>query len=246
MWRVASIVESAKYPGPLVARNQCKKLERKPWKGMDGSGLNFKERPSIWGTSMSMRIVLVYMLMKGMPINVGAILRQNMIKFRNNLRWRFCYGGLITHFLRAQGIKEEAVDLTVAFHPDLTGKIVDVTQTKALDTSHEPVLPAPERQARDDSVMARMFGIEELQLWIGGRSITDEEMENLVDCYSLIECAAFFCMIGPAFLEPLDDDEATADEDMEDDDVDEEANALKPTLQPNACPLDSWRTIMRK
>ncbi|KAG5577046.1 hypothetical protein H5410_057180 [Solanum commersonii] len=38
------------------------------------------------------RVVLVYMLMKGMPINVGAILRQNMMKFRNNLRWRFCYG----------------------------------------------------------------------------------------------------------------------------------------------------------
>lgn len=39
------------------------------------------------------RVVLVYMIMKGMPINFGAILRQNMMKFQNNLRWRFCYGG---------------------------------------------------------------------------------------------------------------------------------------------------------
>ncbi|KAG5600525.1 hypothetical protein H5410_031895 [Solanum commersonii] len=91
------------------------------------------------------RVVLVYMLMKGMPINVRAILRQNMMKFRNNLRWRFCYGGLITHFLRAGGIEEETVDMTVAYHPVLTGKLVDVTSTKALDSSHGPIMSAPER-----------------------------------------------------------------------------------------------------
>uniref|UniRef100_M1D9F4 Putative plant transposon protein domain-containing protein n=1 Tax=Solanum tuberosum TaxID=4113 RepID=M1D9F4_SOLTU len=127
------------------------------------------------------RVVLVYMLMKGMPINVGGILRQNMMKFWNNMRWRFCYGGLITRFLRARGIEEEAMDLTIAFHPDLTGKLVDVTQTKAPDTSHGPVLSAQERQARDDSVMERMF-------------------------------------------EPLDDDEATAYEVMDDEEDDEEDN----------------------
>ncbi|KAH0665669.1 hypothetical protein KY285_026875 [Solanum tuberosum] len=88
------------------------------------------------------RVVLVYMLMKGMPINVGAILRQNMMKFRNNLRWRFCYTGLITCFLRAKGIEEEAVDLTISFYPYLASKIVDVTRTKALDTSHGLVLSA--------------------------------------------------------------------------------------------------------
>ncbi|KAH0717889.1 hypothetical protein KY285_013920 [Solanum tuberosum] len=32
------------------------------------------------------KVVLVYMLMKGTPIIVGAILRQNMMKFRSNLR----------------------------------------------------------------------------------------------------------------------------------------------------------------
>ncbi|KAH0656144.1 hypothetical protein KY285_031026 [Solanum tuberosum] len=85
-----------------------------------------------------------------------------MMKFRNNLRCRFCYGGLITRFLRAEGIREETVDITVAYHPDLTGKLVDVTRTKALDTSYGPILSAQERQAHDDSVMARMFGMAEL------------------------------------------------------------------------------------
>ncbi|KAG5600906.1 hypothetical protein H5410_032276 [Solanum commersonii] len=125
------------------------------------------------------RVVLVYMLMKGLPINVGAILRQNMMKFRNNLRWNFYYGGLITRFLRARGIEEEVIDLTITFHPNLTGKLVDVTKTKALNTSHRSVLSAQERQPRDDSVMARMFGMAELQLRIDGRPVTDDEMESM-------------------------------------------------------------------
>uniref|UniRef100_M1E149 Putative plant transposon protein domain-containing protein n=1 Tax=Solanum tuberosum TaxID=4113 RepID=M1E149_SOLTU len=175
------------------------------------------------------RVVLVYMLMKGMPINVGAILRQNMMKFRNNLRWRFCYGGLITYFLRAEGIEEKAVDMTVAYHPDLTSKLVDVTRTKALDMSHGHVLFAQERHARDDNIMARMFGMEELHLQIGGHPVTDAEMETMAERYPLTESASFLCRTGPAFLEPLDDDEAIADEAMDDEEdnaVDEEANAL--------------------
>ncbi|KAG5583925.1 hypothetical protein H5410_044359 [Solanum commersonii] len=162
---------------------------------------------------------------KGLPINVGAILRQNMMKFRNNLRWRFCYGGLITQFLRARGIKEEVVDLTIIFHPNLTGKLVDMTRTKALDTFHGSVLSAQERQARDDSVMARMFGMAELQLRIGGRPVTDAEMATMAERYPLSESAIFLCKTGPAFLEPLDNDKAIDDED-DDDVVDKETNAL--------------------
>ncbi|KAG5590316.1 hypothetical protein H5410_040830 [Solanum commersonii] len=88
---------------------------------------------------------------------------------------------------RAEGIEKEAVDLHIAFHPDLTG----------------------------------------LQLRIGGCLVTDEEMENLTDRYPLTKSAALLSRTGPAFLEPLDNDEATVDEEMdEDDDVEEEANAL--------------------
>ncbi|KAG5599453.1 hypothetical protein H5410_030823 [Solanum commersonii] len=73
--------------------------------------------------------------------------------------------------------------------------------------------------------MARMFGMVELQLWIGGRSVTYDEMETLLDLYLLTESATFQCRTGPAFLEPLDDDKATLDEEMneDDDDVHEEA-----------------------
>ncbi|KAH0754631.1 hypothetical protein KY290_024901 [Solanum tuberosum] len=120
--------------------------------------------------------------------------------------------------------------MAFAYHPDLTGNLVDVTQPKALDTSHGLVRSAQERQDRDDSVMARIFGMIELQLQIGGRLVTDDEMETLADRYPLIDSATFLCKSGSAFLEPLDDDEDTADEAMDDDEegaaVDGEANAL--------------------
>ncbi|KAH0748141.1 hypothetical protein KY290_027373 [Solanum tuberosum] len=167
MWRVPSGVEKEKLSGPLVARNQCKNLVKRLWKGMGGNGSNAKEKRNIWGKDVKFsacilnellgipncdpdvfndlkdkpsyrdirhtlcgvdsnarwerskdtgrhntlhfasfnqvakvwlkivcsvfllakhltdvtkdRVVLVYMLMKGMPINVGVILRQNMM-----------------------------------------------------------------------------------------------------------------------------------------------------------------------
>ncbi|KAG5628209.1 hypothetical protein H5410_013427 [Solanum commersonii] len=79
--------------------------------------------------------------------------------------------------------------------------------------------------------MPRMFGMEEFHIRIGGYPITNEDIKTLVDRYPLTDNVAFLCRNGPAFLEPLDnDDEATAEEEMdeEDDDVvvDEETNTL--------------------
>lgn len=165
------------------------------------------------------------MLIKGMPINVRAILSQNIMKFQNYMRWRFCYGGLITHFLRAQGIEKEACDLIIPFHPNPPGKIVDVTTTKVLDTSHGPILSAHERQARGDSVITRMFMISELQLRFSGRPITEGDIEEMEECYPISESVVFLCKTKSAFMYPLDDNEANDDEpmdgDMENVDVDE-------------------------
>ncbi|KAH0712285.1 hypothetical protein KY289_008244 [Solanum tuberosum] len=214
MWWVPSGVERVKLSGPLVAGNQCKNLEKRMCKGMAGNGSNVKKRrrtssceadefnslkykppyrdirhtlcevrsTSRWERSKDTgrhNTLHFANFNQGMSINVGAILR-----------------GLITRFLRAEGIEKEPVDMIVAYHPDLTGNIVDVTMTKALDTSHGPVF--------------------------------DEEIDALADPYPLIESATFLCRSGPVFLEPLDDDEATADEAMDDeaDVVDEEENAL--------------------
>ncbi|KAG5590603.1 hypothetical protein H5410_041117 [Solanum commersonii] len=97
-------------------------------------------------------------------------------------------------------------------------------RTKALATSYGPVLSAQERQVRDDSVMARMFGMDDLQLQIGGHSVTDAEMEIIAECYPFFESATFLCKTGRAFLEPLDNDEAAADGKMDDE---KEENVVK-------------------
>ncbi|KAG5572091.1 hypothetical protein H5410_061857 [Solanum commersonii] len=52
----------------------------------------------------------------------------------------------------------------------------------------------------------------ELQLRIGGRSVTENEMETLAERYHLTDSAMYMCWMGLAFQEPIDDDDATADE----------------------------------
>ncbi|KAH0709064.1 hypothetical protein KY284_010491 [Solanum tuberosum] len=115
------------------------------------------------------RVVLIYRLMKGLSVNVEAILKQNMLKFRTNKRWRFCYGSIITRYLQALLIEEEVHDVCPPRPPHLVCHLVDVTRTKVHDPSQGPVLTAIDRQARDNSWMGRMFGMAELQLRIGGR-----------------------------------------------------------------------------
>lgn len=56
-------------------------------------------------------VVLIYHLMKGLPVNVGAILKHNMLKVSTNNRWNFCYRSIITRYLWVLVIEEEVPDL---------------------------------------------------------------------------------------------------------------------------------------
>ena len=73
--------------------------------------------------------------------------------------------------------------------------------------------------------MGRLYGMTQLQLRIGGRPATQDELTALEVRYPMTESAMFMCREGPAFQEPLDDDEPTIEEVM-DDDVDDTATAL--------------------
>lgn len=81
-------------------------------------------------------------------------------------------------FLWSHEIEEEVVNMIVERHQKLTGMLVDVMRTMALDISNGPVLSAPDRHLWDDSFMAHMFEMDELQLRIGGHPFTDNEMET--------------------------------------------------------------------
>ncbi|KAG5572506.1 hypothetical protein H5410_062272 [Solanum commersonii] len=148
-------------------------------------------------------VVLVYMLMKGMHVNVGAILRQNMMKFRNNLRWRFFYGRLITFVLRSG--------------PSFLEPLGDdePTADEAMDNEKEAADATDKVNALmvfDGEETVDMIVAYHPDLMVANRGHPiNEEMETLADRYPLIESAAFLYRSGLSFLELLDDDEPTGD-----------------------------------
>ncbi|KAG5590026.1 hypothetical protein H5410_040540 [Solanum commersonii] len=72
-----------------------------------------------------------------------------------------------------------------------------------------------------DSRMGRLFGMAELQLRIGGRLMIEDEMATLAEHYPLTDSVMYLFRMGPAFQEPIDDDDAIADAE---DGSDEEAS----------------------
>uniref|UniRef100_M1DZ04 Uncharacterized protein n=1 Tax=Solanum tuberosum TaxID=4113 RepID=M1DZ04_SOLTU len=130
---------------------------------------------------------------------------------------------LITRYLHALEIEEEFHNVFPPHAPYLVYCLVDVTRTKAHDQSQGKLLSTVDRQARDDSWMGRMFRMAKLQLRIGGRPVTEDEIETSIECYLLMDSAMYMCRMGPTFQEPLDDDDTTTDEEdgSEEDDSDD-------------------------
>ena len=92
------------------------------------------------------RVMLIYRLMKGLPVNAGDILRQNMFKLRINKRWCFCYGSIIPTYMRSLMIEEEVHYVCPPLAPYLVCQQVNFTCTKAHKLSHGPVLSTIDRQ----------------------------------------------------------------------------------------------------
>ncbi|MCE3051689.1 hypothetical protein HAX54_050520, partial [Datura stramonium] len=127
------------------------------------------------------RVVLVHMLMKGMPINFGAVLRDNMRRLRDNCRWKYCRSSLLTQFLRgADIVKRRGIPSSGtsrgAQRPSLHSS-----------TPIAPLFTIADRQAHDESWQGHIFGMLDLQLRLGGRPTTDEEMATLKARHRLIE-----------------------------------------------------------
>ncbi|MCD9641855.1 hypothetical protein HAX54_028312 [Datura stramonium] len=117
------------------------------------------------------------MLMNGLPINFGAMLRDNMRLSRDNCNWKV-----------------------------LEGKMIDVTKVKEPNTTFVSSLTPTECHSRDDSKRGHMFWMFDLQLQIGGILATPMEMSALEDQYSLIDSAMMMFKVGLIFEELLDVD----------------------------------------
>ncbi|MCD9640540.1 hypothetical protein HAX54_025897 [Datura stramonium] len=71
------------------------------------------------------RVCLVYVLMTGIPINVGVIIKTVLKRARVKKGQNFGFGGLLTQFLRGHDIEGEEVDYRPAYDP----RGIDVTKT---------------------------------------------------------------------------------------------------------------------
>ncbi|MCD7451874.1 hypothetical protein HAX54_013700, partial [Datura stramonium] len=72
--------------------------------------------------------MLVYMHIKGLRINFGAVVKDNMRRLRDNYRWKFYYGSLLNQFFKDVGIKEEEAGLHLPLARHLVSKMMDVTK----------------------------------------------------------------------------------------------------------------------
>ncbi|KAH0758051.1 hypothetical protein KY290_021544 [Solanum tuberosum] len=130
---------------------------------------------------------------------------------------------LLNRLMKGLPVNAEVHNVCAPHAPYLVYCLVDVTRTKTHDQSQGKLLSTVDRQARDDSWMGQMFRMAELQLQIGGRPVTEDEIETSVECYLLMDSAMYMCRMGPTFQEPLDDDDTTSDEEdgSEEDDSDD-------------------------
>lgn len=93
-------------------------------------------------------------------VNIGAVIFLEISKERFHQWHKYGFGGLLTRFLRDQGVEEEALVYRLA----VDTLPMDVSRTKGIIMSHGLELAMLEYQARDDMITAWMYGLQLLLL----------------------------------------------------------------------------------
>ncbi|KAG5571633.1 hypothetical protein H5410_061399 [Solanum commersonii] len=143
------------------------------------------------------RVCLVYALMAGMELNIGAIIKSFMRKARVHKGHMYAFGGLITKMCRAVGVPEENVDYMTPLYP----APVDITAPRGLTLSlarHSPW----------------MYGLELLRHQNGCHTSTDIQLGDVARRYPLNDHARALLGIGPKFWELIENDISTDEENM--------------------------------
>ncbi|OIT34401.1 hypothetical protein A4A49_12394 [Nicotiana attenuata] len=102
-----------------------------------------------------------------------------------------------------EGVEEEPdFDHTI----DKLIRQTDITNLWLKDEAGTPSLTCAERNACDDSFMAHLYGMMDLQLRIGGRPATSEERTDLEQRYPLNAHAQQLVGVGEGYRLPADED----------------------------------------
>ncbi|MCD9560715.1 hypothetical protein HAX54_019461 [Datura stramonium] len=99
------------------------------------------------------RVCSVYVLMTGMPINMGVIIKNVLKRARVKKGKNFGFGGLLTRFLCGHDIEEGEADYRHGYDP----RGIYVTKTKEPESINGPVLSVNERNARIDNMLSHLY-----------------------------------------------------------------------------------------
>nr|XP_033516160.1 uncharacterized protein LOC117280548 [Nicotiana tomentosiformis] len=177
------------------------------------------------------RTCALYFLMTGQRVNVGHLIRYQMSLVRTSKKVnRMPFANFLTQFLRHEKVEEEPeFDHTI----DQPLRQTDITSPRLKEETSMTSLTCAERKAQDDSFMAHLYGMMDLQLRIGGWPATSEERTLLEQRYLLNAHAQQLVGIGDGYRLPDDEDintheqseaEPEQSDDEDDDDEEEEAH----------------------
>lgn len=146
-------------------------------------------------------VCLKYALMKDTNINIGAAFRLEKKKTQLHQGRRYAFGGLITQFFRAVGVREESLDYMATLIPGS----VDVTKTMGSETIHRQTLTTVERNRKNEMIIAHMYELQMLRHRNWCRVSTWNQFEKVEHRYTLNEHNKVVLRLGPNFYEPTDD-----------------------------------------
>ncbi|XP_075091938.1 uncharacterized protein LOC142172071 [Nicotiana tabacum] len=121
--------------------------------------------------------------MTGKRVNVGHLICYQMTQVRTSKKIdRMPFANMLTQYLRQEKLEEEKeFDHIIA--PPI--KPTDLTNVRVKEENTRTSVTGVERNACDDSFMAYLYGMMDLQLRIGGRPATIEERAILEQWYPL-------------------------------------------------------------
>ncbi|OIT04208.1 hypothetical protein A4A49_09583 [Nicotiana attenuata] len=135
-------------------------------------------------------------------VNVGHLIRHQMALVRTSKKIdRMPFPNFLTRFLQHERVEEEP-----EFDHTIDQLIRQTNITNLRLKGEAGTLTGAERNARDDSFMAHLYGMMNLQLRIGGRPSTSEERTDLEQRYPLNAHAQQLVGVGEGFSLPADED----------------------------------------
>lgn len=123
------------------------------------------------------RVCVIYDLMgNDIEINIGHVIFSSMKKMRFIEGHRYGVRGLLTQFLRRRRVENKELD----YKPMVDSLLIDVTTSRSTAGDQGSILTMAERQARTDEITTKIYGLQILQLQVGERASTNEEIHAIM------------------------------------------------------------------